>query len=232
MPNFFFRSYGLRVTIAVLIVILMVGADHFSQSTPKPVSEPPAKPKEFVFKNLEIIDRPAPGYTESARENRVQGRVRLQVVFLANGQIGDVTVLEPLSNGLTERAVDAAKRIRFRPKMMNGQPMDETTIVEYAFNLYYDDDDDDIRTRVAVTAAPKPVLVASELPATFGGKIRVKVFFSARGNASVFEMPAGLNSDAKAKIEDAIRKIRFRPAVHRSGSRVSVVRFIEYAIDE
>lgn len=223
---------GTRTAIlaAASVVIAFFAGTVSSQNTQPAGSVPTEKTKEFVFTKLEIIENPQPGYTEAARDNRVQGTVKLLVTFHANGRIGEVTVLEALSHGLTERAVEAAKRIRFRPKTMNGQPMDEQTTVEYNFNLYYEDEDEDIRTRVAVLNAPKPAIEISEIPASFGGKIGVKVFFSSRGNASVFEMPAGLSPDTRKKVEEAVRKIRFRPAVHRNGSRMSVTRIVTYVL--
>lgn len=233
MRSFRFFSYEDCFIVMVLfgsaIILTFAAPSAFSQAT-SPPNAPAAKPKEFTFTKLEILEKPRAGYTESARDNKVEGTVKLLVTFQANGQIGEVTVVEALSHGLTERAIDAAKGIRFRPKAMNGQPMEEKTTVEYSFSLYYEDSDEDIRTRVAVLNAPKPAINPSDLPASFGGKIGVKVFFSSRGNASVFEMPSGLSADAKNKIEDAVRKIRFRPAVHRNGSRMSVTRVVTYAL--
>jgi TonB family C-terminal domain len=189
----------------------------------------PSKPKTFTFSRMAVLDKPNAGYTEAARTNRVEGVVRLMVMFRATGEVGDVTVVAPLPHGLTERAVEAARKIRFTPKMLNGTPMDEQTVVEYNFRLYYENDDADIGTKVEILSTPKPSLTAADLPASLGGKLSVKVFFSARGNASVFEMPNGLNQTARAKIEDAVKKIKFRPAVHIGGTKMSVTKEVIYA---
>lgn len=218
--------HNVHVIAALAMIVLIFSSEHFGQTSTPPAPRPA---KTFTFTKLEILEKPAPGYTEAARESRVQGRVKLLVTFKANGQVGEVTVVEPLSHGLTERAVDAAKRIRFRPKALNGEPMDEQTTVEYVFNLYYNDDDENaIRTRVAVLSAPKPNIEFSELPASFEGRLDVRVFFAVGGDASVFEMPSGLSSTHRAKIEEAVKKIKYRPAVHKNGSRVSVTRTMTY----
>ncbi len=219
----FLTGYILTVPVAAALLLFL------SLST---IAQAPAAPaKTFTFTKLEVIDKPPPGYTELARDNKIQGTVKLLVTFKANGQIGEITVVEPLTHGLTERAVEAAKRIRFRPKAMNGEPMDEQTTVEYNFNLYYDDaDGNSVRTRVALISAPKPELTTQELPASLGGKIDVRVFFSSGGSASVFEMPSELSREARIKIENAVKKIRFRPAVHKNGSRISVIRVVSYAL--
>ena len=79
-------------------------------------------------------------------------------MFRSTGQIGDVSVITALPHGLTERAVEAAKLIKFTPKSFKGTPMDEQTTVDYNFRLYYDNDDEDIRTKVEILSIAKPSL--------------------------------------------------------------------------
>lgn len=212
-----------------LCLVLGVGVTAVSGQESTPTTKPtPAKTRTFVFARMAILNKPNAGYTESARSNRVEGVVRLLVMFRATGEIGDVTVITPLPHGLTERAVAAARQIKFTPKMLNGTPMDEQTTVEYNFRLYYENDDADIKTKVELFSVPNPSLVGSDIPSSFAGKIPVKVFFSSRGTASVFEMPSGLSSTARMKLEDAVKKIKFRPAVHVNGSRMSVTKTVTY----
>lgn len=215
-----------RTHFLLVVLIFAIGATISNGQDSKTA----AKPRTFVFSGLAIQHKPNAGYTEAARDNRVEGLVRLLVMFRATGEIGDVTVLTPLPHGLTERAVEAARRIKFTPKSLNGTPMDEQTTVEYNFRLYYDNEDADIKTKVDIQSVPKPSLAAGDIPAAFGGKVPVKVFFSSRGNASVFEMPAGLSSSARIKLEDAVKKIKFRPAVHVGGSKMSVTKEVIYAL--
>ena len=86
--------------------------------------------------DLRIISKPRPGYTNEAREANVQGTVVVRVTFLASGNIGDVSVTKELSDGLTEQAISAAKRIRFQPAMRDGVPITVTKQVEYTFTIY------------------------------------------------------------------------------------------------
>jgi TonB family protein len=227
MRSCFLTLSRTRFLFVYLVLMLVIGATISNGQDSKPAAK---QPRTFVFSGLAIQHKPTAGYTEAARTNRVEGLVRLLVMFRATGEIGDVTVLTPLPHGLTERAVDAARRIKFTPKSLNGTPMDEQTTVEYNFRLYYDNEDADIKTKVEIQSVPKPSLAASDIPASFGGKIPVKVFFSSRGNASVFEMPAGLSSVARIKLEDAVKKIKFRPAVHIGGNKMSVTKEVVYAL--
>jgi TonB family protein len=83
-----------------------------------------------------ILYREKAKYTEEARQNKVQGSVVLQVVFHANGTITDVRVVRGLPDGLTEKAIEAAKRIRFQPAVKNGSPVSVRGTLDFSFNLY------------------------------------------------------------------------------------------------
>jgi TonB family protein len=62
--------------------------------------------------------------------------VRLKITLLANGQVGSIVPLTRLPNGLTERAIAAARLIRFEPKTINGTPVSVTVTREYTFTIY------------------------------------------------------------------------------------------------
>jgi len=87
-------------------------------------------------RRLVIKAKPNPGYTLEARRNGVEGRVVLRVEFRADGQIGDITPLEELPDGLTEKAVEAAKLIEFEPELRDGQPVTRTLRVMFQFRLH------------------------------------------------------------------------------------------------
>ena len=52
------------------------------------------------------------------------------------GEVTEVKVVEGLSHGLTERAIEAAKRITFVPAESNGKKVSFRMTLEYYFNLY------------------------------------------------------------------------------------------------
>jgi TonB family protein len=83
-----------------------------------------------------ILYREKAKYTEEARQNKVQGTVMLQVVFHVNGSITDIKVIRGLPDGLTEKAIEAAKKIRFNPAVKNGSPVSVRGQLEFNFNLY------------------------------------------------------------------------------------------------
>lgn len=83
-----------------------------------------------------IAMRPEPRYTEEARQNEVSGSVILKMVFAADGTITNVQVAAGLPHGLTERAIEAVKKIRFIPAVKNGKFVATWMQLEYSFNLY------------------------------------------------------------------------------------------------
>jgi len=82
-----------------------------------------------------ITDKPEPGYTKEARKHQVEGTVILRCVFRSSGKVTDITVIQGLPDGLTERAIKAAKKIKFKPAMKDGHPVSWWMQLEYNFNL-------------------------------------------------------------------------------------------------
>jgi TonB family protein len=95
-----------------------------------------------VFRSGEVSSKavvtfkPEPQYTEEARKNQIIGTVRLQAVFTASGQVTQIRALRELPNGLTEKAIAAARQIRFQAATKDGHPVSMYMVLEYNFNLY------------------------------------------------------------------------------------------------
>ena len=66
----------------------------------------------------------------------MQGVVVLNVVFGAEGQVREIRVLRGLPYGLTESAIEAARRIRFQPARRNGVAISVRSQLEFNFALY------------------------------------------------------------------------------------------------
>ena len=82
-----------------------------------------------------ILTRPAPQYTREARAKGVQGFVILRVVLSVDGKIGQIEVERGLPFGLTESAMRAACKIRFKPAIKDGREVSEKVLVEYTFRV-------------------------------------------------------------------------------------------------
>ena len=95
-----------------------------------------------IFKSSEVtsrarvLDKPEPQYTEAARKNQVTGTVVLRAVFSSSGSVMNISTIRGLPDGLTERAIAAAKQIRFVPAQKDGHAVSMWMQLEYNFNLY------------------------------------------------------------------------------------------------
>ena len=96
--------------------------------------------KTFTSKDVttkaRVLSKPEPQYTEEARKNQVVGTVILRAVFTSGGQVTNITARSGLPYGLTERAIAAARQIRFVPATKDGRPVSMYIQLEYNFNLY------------------------------------------------------------------------------------------------
>jgi hypothetical protein len=57
-------------------------------------------------------------------------------VFSSMGEVVDIHAVRLLPFGLTEKAIAAARQIRFQPATRGGQPVSVYMQLEYNFNLY------------------------------------------------------------------------------------------------
>ncbi|HYO64323.1 MAG TPA: TonB family protein [Pyrinomonadaceae bacterium] len=89
-----------------------------------------------VTKKAVITFKPEPEFTPEARERGVSGVVRLRLTLAADGTVKHVLVLEGLPHGLTEKAVSAARKIKFVPAEFGGRPVSTPVVVEYTFHVY------------------------------------------------------------------------------------------------
>jgi hypothetical protein len=58
-------------------------------------------------------------------------------MFGANGQLLVQRVVRGLGHGLDESGIEAADKIRFKPALRNGSPVDSTAVVHVVFQLAY-----------------------------------------------------------------------------------------------
>jgi TonB family protein len=89
-----------------------------------------------VTSKARLISKPEPQYTEDARKNQITGTVVLKVVFSSSGQVTNIRTVSGLPHGLTERAIAAARQIKFVPATKDGHQVSMWMQLEYNFNLY------------------------------------------------------------------------------------------------
>jgi TonB family protein len=93
------------------------------------------QPSNGANASVEITFKPKPDYTDEARKQKINGQVRLEVLFKSDGQVHVIRVLQGLGYGLDEQAVKAAELIKFKPALHEGQPIDSMAQVRIIFEL-------------------------------------------------------------------------------------------------
>jgi TonB family protein len=91
--------------------------------------------KEVTRKAI-VVWKPEPNYTAQARAHQVVGTVILDAIFAADGYVANITVSKELKDGLTERAIEATRNIRFFPAEKDGKPVSQRMRLEFNFNLF------------------------------------------------------------------------------------------------
>ena len=89
-----------------------------------------------VEQRARLLTKPEPQYTEEARKQGISGTVMLRVVFSSGGEVVQIRALKTLPFGLTEKAISAARLIKFVPAIKGGRPVSVHMQLEYNFNLY------------------------------------------------------------------------------------------------
>jgi protein TonB len=76
----------------------------------------------------------APKYPKEARERGIQGVVLLGATIDAKGNIADLKVLQgdPI---LAEASIDSVKKWKYRPYLLNGEPVEVVTTIKVQFHM-------------------------------------------------------------------------------------------------
>jgi protein TonB len=84
--------------------------------------------------NAQLIHKPSPIYPKEAAEKHVQGTVRLEILVSRDGAVKEVNLLsgDPV---LVAAAIDAVRQWRYKPILLNGQPVEAVTTVDVIFTL-------------------------------------------------------------------------------------------------
>jgi TonB family protein len=83
-----------------------------------------------------VINHAEATFTKAARQNKYSGITMLSLYVDVHGMPQNVSVIKPLDYGLTENAIDAVRRYRFKPAMKDGVPVPVEVHLEVNFRLY------------------------------------------------------------------------------------------------
>jgi TonB family protein len=122
------------IEVVSLTIALTSAALGQSQNNNSQKSERVYSPKE-VDRRAKVTHREEAKYTEKARRNCVNGQVLLKAVFTSSGRVENIEVLEGLPEGLNDSAIEAARKIKFKPAMKDGHPVSVYMTIEFNFDF-------------------------------------------------------------------------------------------------
>jgi TonB family protein len=115
-------------------------------TTPKPALASKELPSEVdgehIYKSKEtdehfqILKKPEPSYTREGRRHMTKGFVVLRLILSADETVKHIEVVKGLPDGLTEKAMEVAQKIKFKPAKKDGKPVSVWVEVEYGFYVY------------------------------------------------------------------------------------------------
>jgi protein TonB len=82
-----------------------------------------------------VLRKTQPAYPQMAKIARVQGAVVLAAIIGKDGTIQNLHVVSTASPLLNQAAIDAVKQWRYRPYILNGEPVEVDTTVTVNFTL-------------------------------------------------------------------------------------------------
>lgn len=74
-------------------------------------------------------------YPDSALKYEVRGTVALRVIISNSGEVNHVVVVKGLPHGLTQKAVEAARKTKFSPATKDGHLVAQLLQMEFSFSL-------------------------------------------------------------------------------------------------
>lgn len=107
-----------------------------------PTAAPPPPPKQHTgpvkvggqVQEAMLISKPLPVYPPLARQARITGTVVLHAIISKDGRVEELTVISghPL---LVQAAKDAVQQWRYRPTLLNGEPVEVDTTIQVTFTM-------------------------------------------------------------------------------------------------
>lgn len=132
MKKFYFPSFA-------LFMLLLFG-NSFAQDN-RSINSTQQSDDEKIYKRSEvdqqpkIIKKPIPSTDRMCGNDN--GFVRVRVVLLKSGKVGDVESLKTSEcERFNENSLDSAKKIKFSPALKDGQPVSVLVMIEYTYNRH------------------------------------------------------------------------------------------------
>ena len=124
--------WAARILTAAISVALTMGAVYMTNYTAFAQQADKVGPNVTAPKLLYKVE---PSYEPSAKDDRIEGAVRLSLVVTKEGVADQIVVKKSLDPRLDEKAIEALKQWRFKPGQKNGEDTNVQAVIEVNFRL-------------------------------------------------------------------------------------------------
>ncbi|MCL6100313.1 MAG: energy transducer TonB [Bacteroidetes bacterium] len=182
-----------------------------------------------------------PHYPEIARLAGIEGTVYLKILVDENGNVEKAKVEQGAKDMLDNSALEAAKKAKFSPAMVNDKPVKVWVILPVAFKLAVEKKDEDVSKQVQpgenedpginefvkveklpeIVEAAKPDYPEAAKKAGIEAKVFVKVLIGKDGNPKKAIVIKSENEIFNQSAIDAALKSKFTSAINK-GEKIAV----------
>jgi hypothetical protein len=119
--------------ILIALVLLSSGtmAQQPTQSTPSETCSVPMFKGKDVDTKLKILAKPKPAFSRAERRRYAGETIVLSAIFCGSGQVLEIKVKQGVSDSLNEKAIAAARNIKFTPAENDGKKVSKLLILNY-----------------------------------------------------------------------------------------------------
>ena len=213
MPPANLNNASMKTRKFMLIAILLLLPVAYAQQPDSPRPER-IRVSSGVAEG-QIIRRIDPVYPKEAQENHIQGEVVLTATISKEGNIINLKVVSghPL---LADAAVEAVKQWKYRPYILNDEPVEIETTVTVRY-IHHQPTPTRIRISRGVSAGPKTHDVTPEYPLAakanhLQGDVVLSAVISKEGNLIDIKVVSGHPVLAAAAL-DAVKQWKYKPYV-------------------
>jgi TonB family protein len=169
-----------------------------------------------------------PEFPEAARKNGVEGIVKIDFRFGADGKILNAVIAQDLPFGTGEAVKRAVEQAHFSPAKLNGKPVDMNASFTYTITAFFFEDDKNVQ-KVKLFGKPMAEYPASERSEGRKGSVNVSVTFYANGKIAVGRTESTMPPEFDEAAKKAAASLKFEPAIHKKSKKtVNQVLWVEF----
>jgi protein TonB len=127
---------------SVALVLSLFASPALSQDKPQQDTPPPPAEKKITRVKIGGIEtakmlkyRVQPVYPHEARAQGLEGTVKMRVLIAKNGSVAKVELISASYPLLAGSAIQAVRQWKYRPTLLNGEPVEVDTTVDVIFAL-------------------------------------------------------------------------------------------------